>query len=480
MRKFPTFALTLLHSQNLCLMRHSQHKEDEKLTAEQRAYNRLKQRKQDKPYYQRYYAIYILVIIVGWLANILSGVTESSKLYAFYYDFFRSLYFAELATGCAVILSVVLLELLHRLIASSYFKDLVENDIHTQSMNPKLVAMLTLAAISVALSFSGSFDLVRLTKQAPTPLVADKISVSELTTAYEPLVHDLKTDIAEYRSTREWKGRLSDDSAGKWEDMKSNKQELQQQQAEALKNLSSTNLQVEIRTDSLNHHRQQQHETQMQEKGYGLGFLSIAAIFVLYACLWYDEEYQERKALYLEKKYGAMNTPESPHGTETPKEALTAPKATSQPLPYPTIPNPSLNGKENSLADNSIFSPNPIGFFTAAQREEMNLPPTLNGNDSVQACTGLYREESNQNETSIPITQKVAVDSHTIEHHYQKGGKTHTVRYNLLMINSRIGQYEREVQQATAQQMAAEILQNRQNWLDYWQGRREELLQKNI
>jgi len=366
-------------------MRHSQHKEDEKLTNEKRAYNRLKQRKQDRPYYQRYYAIYILVIIFGWMANILSGITESSKLYAFYYDLFRSLHFAESATWFAVILSVVMLEILHRLIASSYFQDLVENDLHTQDMTPKLAAMLCLAGLSIALSFSGSFDLVRLTKQAPAPLIADKISVSELNEAYQPLVKDLKSDIVEYRTTREWKGRLSDDSAGKWEDMKSNKQDLQKQQAEALKNLSSTNLQTEIRTDSLNQQRQQHYENQIEEKGYGLGFLSIAAIFVLYACLWYDEEYQERKALYLEKKYGAMNSPESLPNAETPKEAPTESKPITPPLPYPITVKPSLNGKENGTTNHQNIAPNPIGFFTEAQRAEMILHPTLNGNASYRS-----------------------------------------------------------------------------------------------
>jgi len=460
-------------------MRHSQHKEDEKLTNEQRAYNRLKQRKQDRPYYKRYYAIYILVIFLGWSANLVSGITESSKLYAFYYEILRSFTFAENLTWFAVILSVILIELLHRLIASSYFQDLVENDIHTQDMTPKLLAMLTIAGVSIALSFSGSFDLIRLTQQAPTPLVADKVSVSELSAAYQPLVNDLKTDISEYRSTREWRGRLSDDSAGKWEQMKSNKQDLQQQQAEALKNLSAANLKTEIRTDSLNQQRQQHYENQIEEKGYGLGLVSIAAIFVLYACLWYDEEYQERKAIFLEKKYGAMNDPNSSPNPQTPIEAPTASEAIKTPLPYPTTAKPSLNGKKDGTTNHQNIVPNPIGFFTEAQRAEMILHPALDGNASVQACTGLYREGSSQEQTTSPAPQIIVDDAHTIEHQYQKAGKTRTVRYNLLMINSRIGQYEREIEQAKAQQMASKILQNRQNWLDYWQGRRVELLQKS-
>lgn len=448
-------------------MRRFAHRQAESQDNEKRAYHRLKQRKQDQPYYQRYYTFYILVILFGWAANILSGVTESSKLYAFYHDFLVAFSFAEVASWVLVMLSVVLLEIFHRVVATSYFKDLVENDTHKREMTPKLIVMLTMAAISAGLSFMGGFDLVRLAKQAPSPIAAQLMETGDITAAYSPLIGDLKNDIQDFRKTREWKGRLSDQSAKKWEKMKESKQIAQLKQAEALANLSTANLQEQIRVDSLNQYRTRHYEMQVNHRGYGLGFLSIFAMFILYACLWYDEEYQERKAIYLEKKYGAMvgepiPTPFASH-PKMPSAPPGSPMLPYQPLPpYPTGTSPSA-GTENEV--NHIQ--HPIGFYTDAKRAEMGGSSSMIEKTSGQVWTDMDRES--------PVSFD---DRYTVPHTYRKGGKAVTVHYSLRMVNSRIRQYHREVAEAEARQMAAEVLDNRRRWLQYWQGKQEELLRK--
>lgn len=449
-------------------MRYSAHKEQEKMTSEQRAYHRLKQRKTDKPYYQRYYAIYILVLIIGWTANLLSAVTESSKIYTFYYDFLSSTGFANIATWILVVASVILVEIFHRLIASSYFKDLVENDIHTRDMTPKLIAMLAIALFSTSLSFSGGFDLVKLVKQSPPLLVANTTSTNELQAVYAPIIEDVKSDIQDFRKTREWKGRLSDDSAKKWEAMKENKQDIQLEQATALKNLAVTNQYEMIRTDSLNQQREEQHQAHVNERGYGLGFLSIAAMLVLYFCLWYDEEYQERKAIYLEKIYGKMNHSLSSTPYSLPETSLNESEDIDSFQQHPPLPNdstPYLNGEKNGLSVST--NTKPIGFFTEAQKLEMVSSQSINQKSSGQAWTDVDR----------PILTKGS-DRYTVEHRYTKGGKEQIVHYTLRMVNSRIGQYEREIEDAIRRELSKDILRNRKTWLIYWKGKKQELLKK--
>ena len=430
-------------------MRHLPHKEQERLTHEQRAYHRLKQRKADKPYYQRYYAIYIIVIILGWVANLLSGITESSKLYAFYYDFLSTSRFGNAASWGLVIISIVLIELFHRLIARSYFKDLVENDLHRRDMTAKLIAMLGIAVFSTLLSFNGGFDLIRLVKQSPAPLIAETMSIADMNAAYSPIVEDVKVDISDFRQTREWKGRLSDKSAKKWEEMKRNKQQLQLEQAAALKNLSQINLQTELRIDSLNQQRQAIFERQIEDRGYGLGFLTILAMLVLYACLWYDEEYQERKALYLEKKYGAMNTPLPSYHQSQPVSL--SPPTDSEP---PFIPH--------------------------STHEQSALMPKTEENESQNSSGQTWTDLSISSVSQVSSKQTTTSETerHTVEHHYMKGGKKHIVYYTMRMVNSRINQYEREIKDAKQRQLGEEVLQNRQNWLTYWQEKKQELLNK--
>lgn len=440
-------------------MRRFAHKEADALTHEQRAYNRLKQRKQDQPYYQRYYTFYLLVIGIGWIANLLSGITESSKIYVFYHAFLKSFAFAEVATWFSVIASVAMIELFHRVVASSYFKDLVENDTHKREMTPKLILMLVMAILSAGLSFSGGFDLVRLAKEAPKSVAAQLLSPTDINAAYSPLIHDMQHDIADFRKTREWKGRLSDQSARLWEDMKINKQSLQLKQAEALTNLSSANQQEQLRVDSLNQHQQQQYTSQVNQRGYGLGFVSIFALFVLYACLWYDEEYQERKAIYLEKKFGAMTG--EPVPPPLPAQSRPFGAASYQPIP-PSEPYMSTPGTE---PPSSSFH-SPIGYFTTTQKSNIEGSLTTENIPSVQTCPDVDRDSHS------------LVDRYTIPHHYTKGGKQVTVHYSLRMVNSRIKQYEREVEEAQRKQMTQDILTNRMQWLLYWQGKQQALLAK--
>lgn len=450
-------------------MRRFAHRQAESQDNEKRAYNRLKQRKQDQPYYQRYYTFYILVILFGWAANILSGVTESSKLYAFYHDFLVAFSFVEVASWALVMLSVVLLEIFHRVVATSYFKDLVENDTHKREMTPKLIVMLMMAAISAGLSFTGGFDLVRLAKEAPSPIAAQLMETGDITAAYSPLIGDLKNDIQDFRKTREWKGRLSDQSAKKWEQMKESKQTAQLKQAEALANLSTANLQEQMRVDSLNQYRAEHYEIQVNHRGYGLGFLSIFAVFILYACLWYDEEYQERKAIYLEKKYGAMvGEPVPTLSTHDPKMPSATSGSPILPPQYPAAPYPTGTNPSTSTENGVNHIQHPIGFYTDAKRAEMGLPFTSAGKVSGQVWTDMDREPFNQID-----------DRYTVPHTYSRGGKTVTVHYSLRMVNSRIGQYQREVAEAQARQMAKEVLANRCQWLCYWQDKQQELLQKN-
>jgi len=287
-------------------MRLSKERENDKLTAEQRAYNRIARKKSDKPYYKRYYTLYLMAIIFGWVANIISGITESSKIFSFFYGFLSPIQNGETFSWGAVIVSVILLELLHRLLSTSYFKDYVENDGHTEDMTWKAVAMLVVASFLTVLSFTGGFDLVRLTKEKPQEEIAEKIEVLDVEQAYSGLLSDLSSDISEYKSTRQWKGRLSDKSAGKWEEMKEKKQSIQAEMAGTLSNIPLANLEIQARTDSINYAKQLRYEREINDRGYGLGFLTIFAVLLLYGCNWYEQEYIERKASYLEKKFGKI------------------------------------------------------------------------------------------------------------------------------------------------------------------------------
>lgn len=73
---------------------------------------------------------------------------------------------------------------------------------------------------------------------------------------------------------------------------------------------------------------------------------------------------------------------------------------------------------------------------------------------------------------------QVIDDRYTVPHTYRKGGEDITVHYNATMIKSRVGEYERKIDEAEARSMGESVLENRRKWLNYWKGKQNELAQK--
>lgn len=149
------------------------------------------------------------------------------------------------------------------------------------------------------------------------------------------------------------------------------------------------------------------------------------------------------------------------------KKAADSPKNVPVAPNYPESPKTSSNGISGLSGANpasSSCSNRPIGFYTERQLIKMGLSPTDGIKASVQACTDVYRESK--------------LDLYTVEHTYRKGGRKLTARYTLPQVDARIGQYERDLQEAKDRRLSAEVISNRENWLSYWQGKRLELLGK--
>ncbi len=191
---------------------------------------------------------------------------------------------------------------------------------------------------------------------------------------------------------------------------------------------------------------------------------------IAYVWYYYFRSYVERNKV----KNQATETIEIPLPEENPIDAnaemmeliqalqheISVLKATksSNGISAPLPPNSTNHAAENAQRPT-------IGFFSESQKAAMGLNQVPN--QPVQTCTQLDRA----------ITD-VVDDRYTIEHIYTKGGKEKTVRYTLQMVNSRVGQYQRELEEAIKKQMDKEVISNRKQWLAYWKQKKTELSQK--
>lgn len=106
------------------------------------------------------------------------------------------------------------------------------------------------------------------------------------------------------------------------------------------------------------------------------------------------------------------------------------------------------------------------GFLTNEQKRAANHEG-LREKLSEQALADLSRQDSVQFE-----------DRFTIVHRYLKGNQEMEVRYTLPRIESRLAQYNRELNDAIEKNMGEAVIENRKNWIAYWESRKEELKQK--
>ena len=108
-------------------------------------------------------------------------------------------------------------------------------------------------------------------------------------------------------------------------------------------------------------------------------------------------------------------------------------------------------------------------------------PPSVNGSE-IQNRTPIG--------FALPVVEKVAQevcadvrkdvsDKFTVPHTYLKGGEQVTVHYTMTNIKSRINQYTRDVDKAIQEGLSTEVINNRRQWLAYWESKKTELLQKS-
>jgi hypothetical protein len=131
---------------------------------------------------------------------------------------------------------------------------------------------------------------------------------------------------------------------------------------------------------------------------------------------------------------------------------------------FPYTSPPSGNGRHIPPAGSHH---RPIGFYTDRQRAMQEERTRDQESAPVQTCTELYTETITLHE-----------DRYTVLHRYQRGGRIYQTPYTRNQILARISQYERDLQEATRKNMNEEILQNRRQWLAYWQGKLRELEEK--
>lgn len=405
---------------------------------EEEFFSKLHHKVKNKPYYERYVGFKNTINILSYIFSIASAITSA---YAVYWlaSWAGASIWLSVAIGCVIL---VFMEQIKRKASEETWQVYF-----FEGKLPLGWLLLSLLLFGIGV-FASSFGAKEGTKEfAP---LAKLITSDTTANLYRERVTALEKENQRLARQKNEKGEIF------WpaqRQMAKNREVIAKYEARALDR--------DEKTEGKNENLQTEHDNNV---AFASRVLMLVQIFmelcfegcIAYVWYFYFRAYVERKRLQ-----GIADEEETPPP---------APRFSSSQYSY--SPPPPQNGQHTEPPVKNIFDRPPIGFFTEAQRAGFTSPPGADTGKpslfSVQACTEVYKEED--------IT--LHDDLYTVLHEYQRGGKTYLTPYTENQILSRIGQYQRDIEQANHKEMGEEIISNRRRWLEYWQSKRIELHRK--
>ena len=385
---------------------------------------RLQDKYTPKPFEETYKPVYWIALIASYCCNLFSILTASTFVFSYLLSIFLELpepiVWASLFTG----ILLVGIESLQRLLTPQFFKGLLQYGFKFNSL-VMVTIIVTLSLASIFFSYSGGFDVVKKLLSPPTYQTPILIDIEGIKAEYKNLVFEAGKDAESYKASKLYLGRLSDIHAKAYKGLLDKKASLQAAMITKINEAEAKN--EALLTEAKEKHEEalKVHEESLQVKGGGLASFAIIAQILFFISIFFMEFFDYKTA----SQYALMG---SPSGDRRKPKKVVKIKASKTPIPE-VIKSPIIRQQ--------------IGFKTNTPKQAEN--------------------KLKQGKTHI---KTVVIDNtKTIEHN----GK----HYTMDGVNNFIRIYQKRVNEAHTKG-DLNLVKSREDTLQYWNGRKEELLNK--
>lgn len=415
---------------------------------EEAFFQNLENRVKPLPYFTKYQGFKNTLLWLSYLFNVFSILSASYAVY----------YFTEWITGFVAagwITAGVFLFFLEKLKRKSSTEFWQVYFFERKLASGWLVLSLFCLSLSLLSSAFGS-------KQGTEELApsAELIAADSVATEYRQKVAELEAENAELKNQKDHTGTIY-----------YRLQSVIRSNTSMIADYQNRILELDKKLEGKNEQLSTAYRQKIEFTAWTLVWVVIVMELLFEACLAYVWYYYHRS--YVERKMlrGETNGDDLPEDelaltlaseVENLKRELAAMQETRSSMtqiPAGTSSEPHENGQPQNQT-------RPLGFYTDAQLVQQGYTPRGIVKIPHTACTPVYTETKYE-------------DRYTVKHLiHERNGKKRLVRYTLTQVENRIADYQARVGEAIAKGMAPEVLQNRKDWLDYWQKKREELLRK--
>lgn len=406
---------------------------------------RLAMKYKPKPYEERRRGLYVVSWVGSVFCNLVAVVTGSTFVFGYALSLTKSLPGSVILAVAVAGVVLVGIEILKQLLVPDIFQEFNQ----FRKLNYlQCVGIVGLVCISTVFNWMGGFDVTTQLSTPPPYIEPILKSSDQVRSDYQSRIEQAGQEAEQYRKNKLWEGRLSDDNAKVYHDLLKDKNELEKQMLMKLDEVEAYNDQATASAKQDYKDQVEQHELKTAIRGRGLAWFSVVCELGFVFCCWYRERYEYKTA----KQYATIE--EQKQVKETPPPS---------PLQAKSVKHNghSLNGHSNNQVRN------PIGFKISVQNQEET---------QTQASKAIDTDTDSQ---KIVFTTRYA-DTHTVEHK----GK----RYRLVDVNRFIRTYQdrhkqaakrtKEARTQTQKTKRKQIEQGRLEQLEYWKGKRAELLER--
>ena len=405
--------------------------------ADSRLGRRLARKYTPKPYEQKRRGLYVFAWVGSFFCNLVAIITGSTFVFAYVLGLLSKL--SEPMLWAAVLAGIILvgIEALKQLLVPDLFQDWFQYGWRAGYIL-QLVGIVALIGTSTAFNYYGGFDLVGAVSTPPSLEEPRLKNADEVRQEYQPKIEQAGQEAERYRKSKTWNGKLSDQSGKTYEKLLEHKRTLENQLLTKLDQVEVYNDQARGTAKAEFEKNLKAHEVKTTLKGRGLAVFSVICEFLFVVLCWYRERYEYKTAT----QYAGF-------GDEDEEETQTQIK-NGTPLPY----GQHSNGKANGTMG-QVVQRRPIGFYTDKERLKQEEAAQQPQGDLI-VLTKSYKNTE-------------YLDTFTIEHK----GK----RYRLADVDRFCRTYRDRLKQSE-KQGDTNTARNRLARLQYWEGRRLELVAK--
>jgi len=434
---------------NLVLNPHNVYEEKSKEFLNSKLADRLREKYRAKPFEEEYKPLYYVALIVSYLCNGFSILTASTYVFSYLLSIFLEIPSPALLAGAVTFLVLVLVEALQRFLSPKLFKNGLQYGFKL-SLFSLLLVIAAISTLSILASYNGGFDVVKVVSSPPIYSAPSLYDIEEAKQDFNKMIAEAGAGAETYKKTRLYLGRLSNVDGREYKKLLSVKTDLQNKKLAKISSLEAFNREKVEKAELKHLEELREYSSSIESKGGGLAGVAIAAQLIFFLAIFFLEYYDYKTST----QYAIIETVSPPLPPEQKEVGF---KSYQQ---------------SNNNYENGAYNRTQIGFNNSSKGITHQQPKKL-------------LEQNNTTPTTITKTVYQR-DKKTIKHTDKKTEKTKY--YTLSQVNNFIKVYEGRVAETLEQierlkagskpiAVKEETLKDRRAALQYWEGRREELLE---